>query len=283
MSSWEDALLLEEADLTVPNLTDFGPEHRRRCARVLSTAMILGEAEMVWTEALDMFRQRRQEHMADGTWVAVCQEFQRRQASRTAQGMTDGSKRLRSQSGGSAPPTPGRDAPAYGGVSPRLVQTVGPFGPPPPTPYNQPVAVEQSSASANDRVPKGVRPTDRTSRTSTTNPPTSTVTSSHGSAPGGPPPPTRATPESAQPRRLIPGTTVALPDDMITLETWGQNIVTFGKFAKAERTYVEMARDTEKSVVGYCKWVMEHTVTGGSKLKDFALYLTAMQQLMRTP
>ena len=278
MSSWEQALVIEDPNVPgsggISELMAFGAGQRHDCAEVLSTAMMLGEAQMIWEQAIVLFREKRQRHMANGTWPVVCREYQRRLSGANPGTMADSSKRLRADSVGSAPPTPGREAPIYGAQTPDpragssgissgaststlpMPNQAPPYGPPPPPVY---------------RPDGGLRggpppPTTTSSTPTTSRRPTSSPTSRT-------PAPARVQP------RYVPGTDVPLPDDTEDLRAWGQNLITFGKLAKKELTYADLGQDTSKEMVNYVKWVMDHQSTGGAKLKDLANYMIALKQL----
>ena len=269
------------SDRSIADLVAFGTGQRHDCAEVLSTAMMLGEAQMIWEQAIVLFREKRQHHVANGTWPAVCREYQRRLSGANPGTMADSSKRLRADSVSSAPPTPGREAPTYGARTPDpragssgtssgatrslfpMPNQEPPYGPPPPPGYHREGA-----------APGGPPPPTLTSSLTPTTTPTPTTTRRPTTSPSSQTP----APIRVQPC-YVPGTDVILPEDTENLQTWGQNLVTFGKLAKKELTYAEVSQDNSKEMVNYAKWVMEHQSSGGAKLKDLANYLVAVKQL----
>ena len=286
MSTWEDALIVGAEPVPAMNqVLQFGVSDRDTASRILSVAMLLGEADMIWDDAVQIYRHLKKKHVEAGTWEQVCQEYRRRRDLHAAGSMTDGSKRLRSQSTGpgSPAPTTSRQAPIYGDETPSRTSSRGSLsaqpgsgGPPPPT--------SASSAPRGPPPPTPVLPRrdqGYASPTPATGPmtaPPRVVTSSasnRGRGRGRDDAAVRPAPM----RRMVPGTTVEIPEDMEDFDQWGQNVVTFGKFAKRAPTYEELADLNTKEAVSYKKWIMEHNSTGGSKLMDLASYLLACKEL----
>ena len=312
MADWDSALLVEEPLPALPTSTE-----RNQCTEVLSTLMLFGQAEVVWKDAIRLFKTRREHHIKNGTWSRVCAEYQRLLAQGSSGGtMSDAPKRLRTDSGAQTPPSPSglpSGAPASRGQRvpeghgqrpgpPPPTSSNQPAGPPPPTGAyggvnvdpNQPanplgVAWDRSSTSTHG-VPTAATPSPvPTSVRPAPGPP---ATAGRRAA-GVPPPvaddprvpagdvrgPARRAPGPVPRVRLVPGTTVEFPDDINDLASWGQNLITFGKLAKKENTYEELLLMTSKDMVSYKKWILEHTSTGGVKLVDLAKYLEANRQL----
>ena len=136
MADWDSALLVEEPLPALPTSTE-----RNQCTEVLSTLMLFGQAEVVWQDAIRLFKTRREHHIQKATWGRVRAEYQRLLAQGSSGGtMSDAPKRLRTDSGAQTPPSPSglpSGAPASRGQ--RVPEGHGQLpGPPPPTSSNQP-------------------------------------------------------------------------------------------------------------------------------------------------
>ena len=68
-----------------------------------------------------------------------------------------------------------------------------------------------------------------------------------------------------------------LPHGVASLEKWGRSLLEFGKFASREWTYEEIMSKSDKEVVSYVKWCRSQVDAAEGCLKDFALYIHAVE------
>ena len=118
-SDWDDAVVLPN----VNSLVQYGEAEQQMARDLVCRAMLLGEAEILWHQALSDFKLRRQDFIDKDLWEVVSAEFRRRRDLRL---------------GGSS------EAVSHGAMSDsaKRARAASPAGPPPPTPYNQPTPKE---------------------------------------------------------------------------------------------------------------------------------------------
>ena len=149
-AGWDDAVLVPDANALVL----YGEEEKQQARDLVCRAMLYGESEQLWHNALADFQLRRKDFIDRGLWEVISAEFRRRRdlqlggsATAVSQGaMTDGSKRARPSSpAGPPPPTAANQPPLVVTEGPRLPSKAtsarsnvkgppAPAGPPPPAP-----------------------------------------------------------------------------------------------------------------------------------------------------
>ena len=67
-----------------------------------------------------------------------------------------------------------------------------------------------------------------------------------------------------------------LPAGVSSLDDWGRNLITFGKF-KGKRSYASLCTSVGVEDVDYKKWLHAHYTNGSPQLRDLVEYLTAMK------
>jgi len=67
-----------------------------------------------------------------------------------------------------------------------------------------------------------------------------------------------------------------LPAGVSSMEDWGRNLITFGKF-KGKRSYASLRTSVGKEDVEYKKWLQAHYTNGSPQLRDLVEYLIAMK------
>ena len=67
-----------------------------------------------------------------------------------------------------------------------------------------------------------------------------------------------------------------LPAGVSSMEDWGRNLITFGKF-KGKRSYASLCTSVGKEDVEYKKWLQAHYTNGSPQLRDLVEYLIAMK------
>ena len=72
---------------------------------------------------------------------------------------------------------------------------------------------------------------------------------------------------------------VELPAGVTSMDEWGRNILTWGKFKKHGWTYSELCSDPSSEVCDYRDWICSHRHTGSSHLQDLAKYILARREL----
>ncbi|CAE7029164.1 unnamed protein product [Symbiodinium sp. CCMP2592] len=162
-SSWERVLVSDGAPASsgyYPELIAFSETDKKQCVDLLTKAMLLGEGDDVWTEAVATFKDRRAKYINEDLWDTVCAQFQARRAKKAGGTMADSSKRQRSTGPSAAPPgTPPamlRDPPSWSEASVTAASPDRPRGPPPPRPVNEP----RPSAAPRADVDRNVLPRD---------------------------------------------------------------------------------------------------------------------------
>eukprot|EP00435_Cladocopium_sp_Y103_P013345 s443_g3.t1 len=73
------------------------------------------------------------------------------------------------------------------------------------------------------------------------------------------------------------GNLVRLPNGVPSLEKWGRSVLEFGKFASRDWTYEEIMSKSDKEVISYVKWCRSQVDSAEGCLKDFALYIHAVE------
>ena len=155
--AYKNMAAASSAAVLVPDanaLVQYGEEEKQQARDLVCRAMLYGESEQLWHNALADFQLRRKDFIDRGLWEVISAEFRRRRdlrlggsATTTSQGaMTDGSKRARPSSpAGPPPPTAANQPPPATTEGPRLPSKAtstrsnvkgppAPAGPPPPTP-----------------------------------------------------------------------------------------------------------------------------------------------------
>ena len=154
----------EEFTLLCEEPVPYSAADHNAAVSLMCRAMLLGDAESVWDEALAGFRTERALRQEDGTWAAVCDQYQRFHTKPpplpeiSAGSMNDSSKRQRSVEGygekgstrtsAASPRTPGRNLRGDGSAGSTMeptrrgsVKAVAPAGPPPPFPVGRVVGM----------------------------------------------------------------------------------------------------------------------------------------------
>ena len=154
-AGWSDAVLITD----VSALVKYDEAEQQQARDLVCRAMLMGEADLLWNQALADFRLRRQDFVDRGLWEDVSAEYRRRRDIRlggsaetvTRGAMSDGSKRARPTSPG-GPPPPTSIPPSTTTSTPKAstsnrasnVKLPGPKGPPPPPSPLDSVVVSQA-------------------------------------------------------------------------------------------------------------------------------------------
>ena len=162
-SSWERVVLSESAP-PLPGydsyLIAFSETDKKCCVDLLTKAMLLGEGDDVWTEAVATFKSRRDKYIREDMWDTVCAQYQARRLRADGGTMADSSKRQRStgpmKTMPGTPPQMFREPPSWTEGSLSEASPDRPRGPPVPRPVNEP-----RPAAASHRHPdRDVLPRD---------------------------------------------------------------------------------------------------------------------------
>ena len=118
-SGWENALTDEDHGYTFANFEQdfcfFDRPNHEQLVDLLSRAMLYDEATEAWTEAVELFNQKRSELIEMDLWAKFCFDLQLRREEGSG-GMSEAAKRPRPAR--YSEPVVSRDAPTYGGTTP---------------------------------------------------------------------------------------------------------------------------------------------------------------------
>lgn len=67
-----------------------------------------------------------------------------------------------------------------------------------------------------------------------------------------------------------------LPPGVKSLDEWGRNMVSFGKFM-GKQSYASMHQSKDDEIISYKKWLASHYSKGSPQLRDLVDYLTEMK------
>ena len=239
---------------------------KRQCHHMLANAILSGESEQVWKDALHEFKQTRRDLQASGLWEQVCAFYRERRSRETEQAKRGrdevGSPRMTSESFmdedflllmteeiGYQPDANDEPWPTMLNDGRRFSST-GMFSTNQVAPWTTTMPSSYSSGSA--QTPFRSAPLVSPSRRSEMRVPTETMP------------------------RIVQEFDIEefeFPEDISSWEQWGRTIIAFGKYNGRKISYNNLAESTDPAFRDYRQWVLSRVNTSSGQCQDLGRFL----------